>query len=200
MNRTTLRAALARLASARLLTVRQGSGYIVQDYRQVAGLELLPDLAEIATERGEGTGPMIADLLEVRRRLAAMAFERLAARAEDGELERAKIRDAVLAFVAAVEREAELDELADADLAIMAAVLEATGSRVLGLIINPVSLVVRDLEPLRRMIYRAPATNALAYQILLGWLEQPRPDAIPLVLAELERRDRETVELLEEEG
>lgn len=196
MNRTTLRAALGRLASARLLTVRQGSGYVVQDYRLVAGLELLPDLAELTARRGESTAAMVTDLLEVRRRLAVMAFERVAERAAEGRLDAAGIRAAVERFIELVGDGATLDELAAADLAIMAAVLEATGSEVLGLIINPVSLIVRDLEPLRRAIYREPASNALAYRLLLAWLEAPDRAAIPLVLAELERRDAATVALL----
>ena len=99
-------------------------------------------------------------------------------------------------FVALVGDGAPVDELADADLDIMAALLRATGSRVLGLIINPVSLVVRDLGPLRAAIYRSPETNALAYQVLLGWLGAPDPSAIPRVLAVLEARDAETVALV----
>lgn len=196
VNRTTLRAALGRLASARLLTVRQGSGYVVHDFRLVSGLELLPDLAELAVERGEGLGPMFADLLEVRRRLAAMALERLACRGAEGALEAAPIREAVKRFVDLVEDDASVDELADADVAIMAAILRATGSRVLGLIINPVSLVVRDLTALRAAIYRDPRGNALAYRLLLAWLEAPNAAAIPTVLGILEERDAETVALV----
>lgn len=196
VNRTTLRAALGRLASARLLTVRQGSGYLVRDFRLVSGLELLPDLAELAVERGEGLGPMFADLLEVRRRLAVMAFERLARRGAEGALERAPIRAAVEHFVGLVADGASVDELADADMEIMAAILRATGSRVLGLIINPVSLVVRDLGPLRGAIYREPQGNALAYRLLLAWLETPDAAAIPRVVALLEERDAETVALV----
>ena len=41
INRVTVRSALARLARERLLTVRQGSGYVVQDYRRHAGPDLI---------------------------------------------------------------------------------------------------------------------------------------------------------------
>jgi len=74
VNRTTLRAALGRLASAELLRVRQGSGYVVQDYRRHAGLELVAELAELREEAGEPPVQLIADVLEVRRRLAEMAL------------------------------------------------------------------------------------------------------------------------------
>lgn len=196
VNRTTLRAALGRLASARLLSVRQGSGYVVRDFRLVAGLELLPDLAVLARERGDGIAPMVADLLEVRRRLAVMALERVARRAAEDRLDPAPIRAAVERFVELVREGAATDELADADLEIMAALLDATGSQVLGLIINPVSLVVRELEPLRCAMYRAPETNALAYGLLLAWLRAPDATVIPRVLAVLEQRDAETVRSL----
>ncbi len=193
VNRTTLRAALGRLASARLLAVRQGSGYVVQDYRQVAGLELLPDLAELSRERGEGIGPMVSELLEVRRRIAVMALERIAARAEAGALDDAPLRHAVAHFASLVDAGASIDALAEADLAVTAAVLGATGSPVLGLILNPISFVVRELEPLRRAIYQDPASIAVGHQLLLAWVRAPSAEAIPRVLLELERRDAETV-------
>ena len=197
VNRTTLRAALGRLASARLLAVRQGSGHIVQDYREVAGLELLPELAELAEERGEGIGPMVAELLEVRRRIAAMALERLAERAERGALDPGPIREAVLRFTALVKRDATVDELAEADLDVTAAVLQGTESTVLGLILNPVSFVVRELEPLRLAIYRDPEIIALGHQMLLAWLVTTERAGIPLMMRELERRDAATAEYVE---
>lgn len=197
MNRTTLRAALGRLASARLLTVRQGSGYVVQDYREVAGLELLPELTSLAEARDQSVAPIIADLLEVRRRMAQMAFERLAARARDGALDTSRLEAAVDRFCRLADEDASVDAIADADLAITAAVLDATGSLVLGLILNPVGLVVREVAPLRAAIYREPKTNAAAYQMLLSWLNAPTADAIPLVMAQLERRDAATIALFD---
>ena len=178
--------------------MRQGSGYVVQDYREVAGLELLPELTALAEGRGENVAPIIADLLEVRRRMAVMALERLAARAAEGALDIARLEAAVKRFCELAADDAPIDDIADADLAITAAVLDATGSLVLGLILNPVGLVVREVAPLRAAIYRAPKTNAAAYQMLLQWLKAPQLEAIPLVLAELERRDAASVALFED--
>jgi len=196
VNRTTLRAALGRLASARLLAVRQGSGYLVQDYREVAGLELLPDLAELQRERGESIGPMVAELLEVRRRIAVMALEKIASRATAKTLDTSGIEAAVGHFAKLAAEGATLDQLAEGDLGVTAAVLEATGSPVLGLILNPVSFVVRELEPLRQAIYREPAGIALGHQMLLAWLAEPQLSAIPMVVSELQRRDAATAELV----
>lgn len=192
VNRTTLRAALSRLASARLLTVRQGSGYLVQDHRLVAGLELLPELAELASEQdaGAGFGAIVRDLLEVRRRLAEMAFERLAERATP------EIADRVAAAVDRLEgvaaRGGSAAELAGADLEVTAALLDGTGSVVLGLCLNPVSLVLRELTPLRDHMYAAPEENVAAYRLVVAWLRAPSREAVGLLLEELARRDRAT--------
>ena len=58
----------------------------------------------------------------------------------------------------------------------LAALLEATGSRVLQLCFNPVLQVVLRLERLRAAIYAEPETNAVAYRALLAWLDAG-PDA-----------------------
>ena len=195
VNRATLRSALTRLAHARLLTVRQGSGYVVHDFRKVAGLELLPELVDLADSR-EDLATLVGDLLDVRRRVAAMTLERLALRASTGELDVSGIEAAVAVFASAVASGASLDAIADADLYVTAALLEATGSVVLGLILNPVTIVVQQIEALRRTMYRAPETNVAAYGLLLDFLSSPTLVALPLVLEELRRRDAETVALL----
>ncbi|RZO57187.1 MAG: FadR family transcriptional regulator [Sandaracinaceae bacterium] len=191
VNRTTLRGALSRLASARLLTVRQGSGYVVQDYRRVAGLELLPEVVALAEARGDGIGPIVKDLLEVRRRLATMALERFVDHPRPGAADRVE---------AAVDRFAELmgsspteEEVVDADLAVIGEFLEASGSAVLGLCLNPISFVVQSLAPLRTALYVDPDTNVAAYRLLVLWMRSPSRDAIARVAEQLERRDAETV-------
>src|SRR5579859_575708 len=73
-SRVTLRSALDRLAEANLLSVRQGSGYVVRDFRRVAGPDLLPSLLELS----RGRDALAADLLLVRRHLALAVLERLA--------------------------------------------------------------------------------------------------------------------------
>src|SRR5690606_17342196 len=48
VNRVTVRGALAQLATSRLLSVRQGSGYVVRDFREEGGPDLIAGLAELA--------------------------------------------------------------------------------------------------------------------------------------------------------
>jgi GntR family transcriptional repressor for pyruvate dehydrogenase complex len=190
VNRTTLRGALSRLASVRLLTVRQGSGYVVQDYRRVAGLELIPELAA-HSKNGRLEG-LVRDLLDVRRRLAHMVLERAGEKVRPEDL--ATVTQAVRAFESAVASGAPLEQLAAADQDVIAAVLAATGSSVLGLSLNPVMFVLRELAPLREAVYGDPEGHVAAHRMLLRYLEQPTEDAAALVHAELERRDRATLE------
>src|SRR5512135_627319 len=76
VSRLTLRAALATLDAAGLISVRHGSGYVVRDFVRDGGPDLLPGLADLASERGD-LPPIAADLLRVRRHLAHAALERL---------------------------------------------------------------------------------------------------------------------------
>ena len=75
-SRVSVRAALARLSGQGLLSVRQGQGYTVQDFRQRGGPGLLPDLfAAVDDPRS-----MVTDILLLRRHLAAAALSLFATR------------------------------------------------------------------------------------------------------------------------
>ena len=190
VNRVTVRSALGRLAAARLVSVRQGSGYVVRDFRRDGGPDLLPSLVRLARDGGDFVA-VARDLLLVRRQLARAVLERVAAAADDAAVRR--VRDAVQAFCDLVAHSAGTDAVAEADLTVLAAIVAATGSPVLGLFANPVAQLVRELPELRQAIYAQPETNAAAYRVLLLWLEARRPDLIDAVAAELARRDEESL-------
>lgn len=194
VNRTTLRAALGRLANAGLLRVRQGSGYLVQDYRRHGSLELLADLAELQIENGERPVALVADVLELRRRLAEMALERIAHR--EGELDLSRLVEAIERLEGLAGEGADTEVLADADLACTAAILALTGSEAMELLLNPISTVIQRLPMLRDIIYRTPASNVAGYRGLLAWLGARPPGALPLLIAQLRERDAASVALL----
>src|SRR5437763_7451641 len=52
-NRTTLRAAIAKLEQSKLVTVRQGQGATVADFRSAAGIDLLPAFLEEGSDPAE---------------------------------------------------------------------------------------------------------------------------------------------------
>jgi GntR family transcriptional repressor for pyruvate dehydrogenase complex len=192
VSRLTLRAALATLEAAGLISVRHGSGYLVRDFVRDGGPDLLVGLTELAGECGD-LPPITADLLRVRRHLAHAALEHL--------VEHPPTPAAVRAVVAAIEAMADAGSdpgvLAGADLAVLAAVLDATRSPVLRLCLNPISAVVRTNAALRAVIYREPASNVAGWRLLAGWMSRPRAADLGRMLEVLAMRDAATIELLE---
>jgi DNA-binding FadR family transcriptional regulator len=195
VSRLTLRAALATLTAQGVLAVRHGSGYVVQDIRRTGGPDLLPGLTTLAQTRGD-LPAIAAELMRVRRHLARAVLEHLAEQPPRIADQRAYARavDAMAEVVTTTPD--DLDALAAADLAIVAALLDATRSPVLRLCLNPVIAVVSGSLPLRAAMFRAPATNVLGWRALVGWLAAPSLDEIDGVIAILAERDRATFELL----
>jgi DNA-binding FadR family transcriptional regulator len=187
VNRGTLRSALHELELAGLLSVLHGSGYSVRDFRETGGPALVPALADLARESGDFV-TVAADLLHVRRALAAALVERLAAEKIAKPALRA-IEAAIAAFeeLAAATPRASTSALAEADLRVVRALVAATGSAVLGLFVNP---------DLREAIYADPAENVAGYRLVLEALRQ---GALPkgLVAGALESRDQSTLRRLE---
>lgn len=194
VNRVTVRSALTQLEAAHLVSVRQGSGYVVRDYRLEGGPDLIASLVGLA--RGASAFASIAsDVLLVRRQLARGLLEKLAARAPLSSAARGRITAAIDTLACAAES-GDLEVIANADLAVVAALVSETDSPVLQLCMNPVSAVLRELPSLRAAMYREPALNVESYRAVLAWLEAGRPDLIEIIVAELEKHDRATVQAL----
>lgn len=190
VHRATLRSALARLTAAGLVTPRQGSGYAVRDFRRSGGPDLIRDLVALASaERLEDAA---ADLLLVRRHLARAVIERLASR-PPSERARERIGEAVDALAAGLAGGASIDAIAELDLAVVAAILEATESAVLQLCMNPVASIVAGVPRLRAAIYADASQSVLGWRALLGWLASPDACGAGAVLAAMEARDVQTL-------
>ncbi len=190
VNRLTLRNALAQLASAGLVSVRQGSGYTVNDYQRAGGLDLLPGLMQLSKQRGD-LRALARELLFLRRHLASAVLERVAMENDTDAL--AAVADAIATFVAVVDETDDSQRVAEADMDVLAALLTATGSPVLALCLNPVVSVIAGFDELREAMYAEPKTNAAAYQLLLNWLADPQPGLSGALSAELARRDETTL-------
>ncbi len=197
VTRVTLRAALAQLSATGLLRVRQGSGYTVQDFRRAGGPELLPGLAALAEKRG-ATVRVARDLLAVRRQLSRAVLERLCEGVSDEA--RDAIGRAVDELEARIDEGASVDDVAEADLEVVRAIVDATESDVFGVCMNPVIEVSRAAPRLRDAIYAEPRRNVEAFRMLLEWLGSPRRETVALVLAAMEARDEETLARLERRG
>lgn len=209
ISRLTLRAALATLSAAGLIAVRHGSGYTVRDLRDSGGTDLLPGLLDSTTSASE-RGDAAADLLRLRRHLAAAVLEAISERAPAAARKRAvhaaieRFAEATAALeaaratgqatptAAAALRAAEL-AIVDADLGVVRALLDAAGSTILRVCLNPIIAVLRDSAPLREAIYARPDTNLVGWRALGAWLDHPDAEAIPVLLGVLAERDRATV-------
>ena len=190
VNRVTVRSALARLSESGLVTVRQGSGYEVRNYLRHGGPDLIGVVADLAAEQGN-LSSVVADLLLVRRQLAAALLERLCTRCSDTG--KARIQDAIDRFAQAVADGAEPSELAEADVDVIAALLDATDSAVLGLCLNPITAVLRSLPSLRDAIYTSAEDNLAGWRMLLRWLDAPSHETVALIIEGLEQRDEATM-------
>lgn len=198
VSRLTLRAALASLAAAGLLSVRHGSGYRVRDYRESGGPDLLPGLLDLVADRA-ALGRIAADLLRIRRHLAAAVLEALVERPPRAPALR-RFAAAVDGFAEAVARGEAPGSIAAADLALVRALVAATDSAVLALAVNPIAAVLAGSPDLCAAIYAAPEQNLVGWRALATWLERPRASDIPLLIATLLERDRATARRLARRG
>lgn len=193
VSRLTLRAALATLAAAGLISVRHGSGYTVRDVRETGGTDLLVGLVAQASSK-RALDDAAADLLRLRRHLAAATLEAIAERPPRGPARRA-VHAAIDRFEAAAHA-GELTQIVETDLDVVRALLDATGSLILRVCLNPIMAVLRDSPPLRAAMYAEPAANVAGWRALAAWLERPEAGSIPILLAVLAQRDRTTLQRL----
>ncbi len=193
VNRTTLRSALTRLDAAGLIVARQGSGTVVRDFRHAAGPELVPELLRHASNLDDRRR-QVDDLLLMRRQMSAAVLARLAA----GVTPRARLHvaAAVETLAMAIAQGADLGRIAEADLAVFAAVLDAVDSPVLALCLNPLNDVVRRSAPLRAAMYAHPQRHVQGWLELCDWLAAPDGAAIGWLLAAIDERDAATLAAL----
>jgi GntR family transcriptional repressor for pyruvate dehydrogenase complex len=191
VTRVTVRSALQRLSQAGLVVSRQGSGTRVADFLRRAGPELLPDLSAVA--QGADRKAFAADLLLLRRHLAAAVLERLVA-----------VRPPLHAVIRAIDdfacvaaAGADPHALARADADILAALLAATGSPALQLTLNPIRAVLTEMPELAVAMYRDPPSHVAGWRLLIAWLSHPDgvgPGAAERALDLLAARDAATLE------
>ncbi len=186
VNRLTLRSALAQLAAGHLLSVRQGSGYVVREWRHEGGPELLEGLVELCGSAAARTD-IARDLLAVRRGLAITVLDRLALGVAAEHV--ARIRAAVDHYRLRASIGLSSKDAAEVDLEVLRAIVDATESPVFQLCLNPVAAVLRSMSALRDAMYADPVDAAEGYRPLVEWLAAPSAALLPLVVAGLAARD-----------
>lgn len=144
-NRQAVREALQRLAAAGLVEIRHGGRTRVRDYRQGAGLDLLPKL--LVASDGTVDAEVANGLMELRACLGTDAARRCAERAPE------PVREAVASVAARMaEADGDLAVLAQLDLEFWDAVIDGAGNIAYRLAFNgmrqtyePIAELLRDV-------------------------------------------------------
>lgn len=189
INRGTVRSALNRLGALGLVEPRQGAGHRVLDFRRFAGPALLSTWLR-SLKRSEELHSVFFDLFELRRALALVVFKRLSN--VDGQAV-AKIEEAIGNFKTGVDARASARRIAELDVEVLGSIVDASGSLVFQLFLNPISQVLNSFSSLTDAIYSDPAGNLTAYQAVLAAIKSGDSHLAELVETLLEERDRETL-------
>ena len=187
VNRLTLRHALGQITAAGLVSVRQGSGYVVRNFVEEGGPDLIAPMLALASNAA-GRRDAIDDILFVRRVLARAVLERLAKTIDEAGL--ARLGKAVEEFEAVILRKGSTPrEMAKADQAAIRALVRETRSPVLALVVNPVLRVADALEPIEAIVYADPAVNAMGWRLLLATLDSHDAATLDEVVEAMEEMD-----------
>ena len=146
VSRSTVREALNRLASARLINIQHGGSKTVLDYREHAGLEVVPALVQGSAE---GMGPgIVRSVTELRSIIAPDAARIAAMRRTDDEL--AQLMSAAEAMQ---QTELPLDDLTVACMEFWKKLVLASGNLAYRLAFNSLLVTyVSDAGLLRQTI------------------------------------------------
>jgi hypothetical protein len=135
------------------------------------------------------------DLLLVRRCLARAVLEALVEQPPDeGAID--DVRRALLAFEVAVAQRSAVEVLAAADVAVVGAIVAATGRPGLRLCMNPIVRTLAELPELAAALYAAPASNVAAFQAFLSFLAAPDGKHVEPLVSAMAERDAQTLRIL----
>ncbi len=171
VNRTTVRAAVGRLAALGLVTVRRGDGIRASGVRETGSLDLISHLLE-ASQAGIVPLDVVRDLLEVRRMGAAETVALACQRASEADV-------AELKQLAARQAGCTDDEEAfrEGDLAFGRAVLRAGGNLALELLLNTIERFYRARPEIGDALLADPTTTMASYFATIALIEQGDPGA-----------------------
>jgi GntR family transcriptional repressor for pyruvate dehydrogenase complex len=187
VNRLTLRAALARLEALGLITTRHGSGTVVTDWRERAGLDTLATWIGCLRPEDPSWRELIVSLLEVRRILAAEAVGLAASRRTEADLDAMRSR-------AEEQHDRMRDPLAFArgDVAFVRAVVHASKNVGLEMLLNTFARFPDEHPELVHVLFDRIDASIGYYPIIIELVARGDSElARSVVRRELERVDEE---------
>lgn len=185
ISRLTLRAAIARLESEGLVRPRQGDGVIVLDYRDHAGIELLPQLID------HGGLALLEPFLALRRAVAAEAVAAASVHATDEELD-------ALQALADELAQASGEALREGNLAFSRQVVALAHNLPMQLLFNTVIRVYRSRPEVADAMLTQPDAVRASFSAIVALIRRREPAAARLaVLGVLEAIDDTTIRNLE---
>jgi GntR family transcriptional repressor for pyruvate dehydrogenase complex len=172
VNRLTLRAAMARLEALGFIATRHGAGTLVCNWRERAGLDVLPAMLSSIDASAPAWQELMVSLLEVRRVLVAEAIALAAARrTEDDLIELRRLAREQLS------RTSDPVEFARGEVAFQRAVIRASGNVGLELILNTFAKFPDELPDLVAKLYDQRESALELYEILVAIIEQGDAEA-----------------------
>lgn len=182
INRQTLRAALARLQAEGLVEPRQGSGITVLNWRETAGVSLLPHLV------AAGDLTLLEPFLRLRRAITAEIVASACKRVTDQEL------DELDQMANTLVSETDLDRLAKGNIAFSRRLVQLTENLPIELLFNTFAAIYASREDLQAAMLRNPDTLRAVFPAIVGLLRQRQPEmARQIVLQVLTSLDENLV-------
>lgn len=185
VSRNTVRGALSRLVSEGLLSIRQGRGAEVQDFRLIGGLCLLEKMPRPMQDA------MLPGVLELRMAIALELLMLVSERGTDADFDRL---DALATHIAQSKAPIEIAQL---DLEFSRVLCRAAGNLAMELILNSVGALYASRPDIPRILFDDRDDVRDSYALLVGVLRQRRVAEVLDMLREgLKARDRVTLDRL----
>lgn len=177
-NRNTLREALRRLEQAGLVTVRQGQGVTVADFRRTGSLELASPFIVYGRDLRE-KAQIILDLLEPRKRVLEYVAERFIERFEPADL--TVLEDATRAIRAA-EASRSAQGLIAAESDFYEGLVVATRDQIARWMARPLLDLNRDIQTRwSGIVLFEPSLSQFTSQFLSAAVARDVPAALTLL-------------------
>ena len=185
VSRTTVRGALARLVSEGLVSIRQGKGAEVQDFRRVGALGLVEKMPR---DMQDATLPGV---LELRTAVALEVVSLACERANEQQI------DQLEALAKQIEQTADPFEVAELDLEFSRALCRAADNLPMELLLNSVSALYARRPDIPRALFDKRDDVRSSYSVLVELLRRRSVAGNRDALREgLNARDRLTLERL----